>query len=194
MLDAYTEPEIIAWKFRVGKAKAAKVSEEALRFGTIIDQLIQEDIKKGFLVRQIGLEPSVDNAIAGWQKFKAEHPEYVGGVEQIQAELVSGSLVGHPDIVHIKEISDIKSSRTLTIRPKWVVQASKYAVMKERDRAAIILLSKETPTYMYVWWDGPVLEYFGKTVFGAYETILDSQEVTREMVRNYMEKESLGAL
>jgi len=190
VLDAYTEPEIWEWKLRVGVAKSKRVSEEALALGKKIDQMIQDDInRKG--VEVIGGTPE-ELAFSGWQAFKTRYPDYVEGINEIQAELVQGNLVGHPDIIHLKEVADIKTSGWLVIRPKWVVQASRYAVMAKKDRASIILLSKKAPTFLYVWWEGEMVEYFGNKVFAAFETIFEYQEVAKEMVRGYMEKELVG--
>ena len=190
-LDAYTEPEIWEWKLRVGVAKAKRVSEEALKLGKEIDLMIQQDLQGKGLDRESEV-PEIQNAIEGWNKFKEKHPEYARGIECIQAELVQGNLVGHPDIIHLKEVADIKTSKWLVIRPKWVVQASRYAVMAKKDRASIILLSKVAPTFLYVWWEGEMVEYFGNKVFAAFETIFEYRGVASEMVRGYMEKEMVG--
>ena len=64
--------------------------------------------------------------------------------------------------------------------------------MAKKDRASIILLSKKAPTFLYVWWEGEMVEYFGNKVFAAFETIFEYQEVAKEMVRGYMEKELVG--
>lgn len=190
VLDAYTEPSIWEWKLNVGKPKAQRISEEALRVGKLVDLAIQNDIK-GLPVDVSLSEPSVQNAYGAWLSFKEKHPLFVKDIEDIQIELIDWNVVGHPDIVHRLEIADIKTSKQLTIRPKWVVQVSKYALMKGKDRASIILLSKASPQFLYFWWDGEMLEYFGKTVFDAFYTIMSYEESVKQMVVNFLEAESL---
>lgn len=193
VLDAYTEPFLWEWKLKVGKAKAKRISEEALAIGKEVDRLIQMDIRGESELMEAKPE-TVQMAYAGWTLFKEAHPDYVRDIQSIQTELTDGKLVGHPDIIHLREISDVKTSGYLTIRPKWVIQASKYAIMKGMRRAAILLLSKTSPKFLYVWWEGKLVEYFGKEVFGAFETILAYEEVVSEMIRKFMESEALDVL
>lgn len=190
VLDAYTEPSIWEWKLNVGKAKAKAISEEALTIGKEVDRLIQCDIKGE--PEEFGDKPiQVQNAYNAWLKFKEKYPLFVKDIEDIQVELIGGGVVGHPDIVHLNEIADIKTSKQLTIRPKWVVQVSKYALMRGKDRASIILLSKSSPQFIYFWWDGQMLEYFGKTVFDSFKIIMEYERVAKQMVVNFMESENL---
>lgn len=190
VLDSYIEPEIWEWKIRVGKAKAKKVSDEALAIGSEVDRLIQEDINGNGESIESKAE-GVQNAYNAWLSFKQKYPFFVQDIEGIQVELIDGEIVGHPDIKKLEEISDVKTSSFLTIRPKWVVQASKYALMSNKNRASILLLSKQMPSFLYVWWDGELLQYFGGKVFDAFETILEYQGVAKDMIRNYMEREVL---
>lgn len=190
VLDAYTEPSIWEWKLNVGKQKAKAVSEEALTIGKEVDRLIQCDIKGE--PEDIGASPMpIKNAYMAWLKFKEKYPLFVKDITDIQIELIGGGVVGHPDIVHLNEIADIKTSKQLTIRPKWVVQVSKYALMNGKDRASIILLSKSAPQFIYFWWDGEMLEYFGKTVFDSFKTIMEYEAQVKQMVVNFLENESL---
>lgn len=191
VLDAYTEPEIWEWKLRVGPAKARRASEEALAIGKQVDQLIQDDIKGQAIALEL-LPLPAQYAWGAWVKFKAEHPELVKDITGIQVELVQGEIVGHPDIVQLKQVTDIKTSGYLTVRPKWIVQASKYALMAQKDRAAILLLSKAGPFYQYIYWEGEMLWYFGEEVFGAFEIVSAYQEVAHDMIRMYMEEEALA--
>lgn len=191
ILDAYTEPFLVEWKLRVGKTKAEAISREALEIGRLVDLNVQADIKgEGYIVAESN--PQVKNAMLGWEAFKQKYPSYIEGIEGIQVELTQGDLVGHPDIVHNLEINDIKTGKTLAVRPKYVVQASKYALMKGKDRAAILLLSKSVPgIFMYVWWGQEAIDYFGGKVFDAFKIIYEYGDVANEMVRNYLEREML---
>jgi hypothetical protein len=191
VLDSYTEPSIWEWKVNVGKAKAKAISQEALAIGKEVDRLVQLDIK-GTPESVVDKPEPVKNAYMGWLSFKEKYPLFVKDITDIQVELIGGGVVGHPDIVHVNEIADIKTSKQLIIRPKWVVQVSKYALMRGKDRASIILLSKAAPQFIYFWWDGELLEYFGKEVFEAFRTIMSYEGKVKQMVNNFLEMEALS--
>ena len=193
VLDAYTEPFLIEWKLKMGKVKSEAISKEALVIGTEVDALIRLDVtgQKWECDKSV---QAVKNCMLAWENFKQANPSYMQGVEGIQTELTSGDLVGHPDIYHLTGIDDIKTGNSLTLRSKYCVQASKYALMAGKTRAGIILLSKtnETGRYLYVWWDGELLTYFGQTVFDAFKTIYEYNDVADEMVRRFLEREILN--
>ena len=130
--------------------------------------------------------------MTAWAAFKTKLPSYVSEIEDIQIELTQGEIVGHPDIVHKMEINDIKTGNRLSLSPKYCVQASKYAIMKGKTRAAILMLSKQNSNFLYIWWDGELVEYFGRTVFDAFKTIYDYDKRVKDMVRDYMEQEALA--
>ena len=193
VLDAYQEPGIVAWKLSVGKVKAEAISKEALAIGTEVDAFIRCDIKSQACDDTKSVD-AVRNCMKGWAKFKLKYPEYVSQVEDIQVELTKDDLMGHPDIIHKLEVSDIKSGNSLTLRPKYCVQASKYALLAKKDRAAIILLSKTNPNgaFLYMWWDGVLLQYFGQLVFDAFQTIFEYEAHVTNMVRKHLERERLA--
>lgn len=193
ILDSYTEPFLIEWKLKMGRAKAKAISDEALRIGKLVDELIQSDIKgNGYAVPDN--EKAVVSAMKGWEAFKLKYPSYISEIEDIQIELTKDGIMGHPDIVHKLEIADIKTGNSLTLRPKYCVQASKYALMKGKDRASILLLSKtnDTGIFLYIWWDKELIEYFGGTVFEAFKTIFEYGQTVNQMILSYMEMETLG--
>lgn len=193
ILDSYTEPFLIEWKIKMGKAKAKAISDEALRVGTMVDQFVRQDIKGDGYAIPNG-EKAVESCMMGWEAFKLKYPNYISEVEDIQVELTKDGIVGHPDIVHKLEIADIKSGNQLVLRPKYCVQASKYALMKGKDRASILLLSKTNGNgvFLYIWWDKELIEYFGGKVFDAFQTIYEYGDTVNQMVLNYMETEALG--
>ena len=192
VLDSYTEPELWEWKLRVGKAKAKKISDEALEIGTKVDEMITLDIGGSRNILE-GLRPEVVNAYQAWLAFKLKYPDFIKDIETTQARYEVGDITGKPDIIKLSEINDIKTSNQLSVRPKWVVQASKYAVDNNKTKASILLLSKKEPRFLYIWWDGILLEYFGRTVFDAFNTVMTYNLEVSEMIRSYMESEALGA-
>src|SRR3990167_6089610 len=192
ILDAYQEPYLIEWRVKNGKTKTDLISNEAKAIGTEVDKYIQEDIQGRVYVSENN-DVRIVNCVAGWMAFKKQYPQYVGDITGIQPELFAGEIVGHADIVHKLEISDIKTGKTLEVRPKYLVQVSKYALMSGKDRAALIILSKSVPgSFSYIWWDKDMIDYFGITVFDAFKTIYEYGDMVNRVILNYMEAEAMG--
>ena len=192
VLNCHQEEGIINWKLNVGKTKAKKISEDALRIGTKVDLLVQDDINNGkYDITEC--EPQVVNAMRGWEKFKTKYPEYVDGVEDMQVELIMDDIVGHPDIRTVSNIDDIKTGNRLIVRPKYVVQVCRYAVSAGKSKAGIIILSKTRTegAFLYIQFEGQAINYFGCIVFDAFCIVYEYEFTVRNMVRNYLEKEKL---
>lgn len=127
ILDFFQEPYLVAWKLK--NRDWQKVSEEALRIGTIVDQMVQVDIRCGQYVYPD--DPTVSNCVKAWEKFKQERPDVLERLfkyqENIQRELVLGDLVGHPDFILDDEVIDLKTSKSVS-KSHWM-QTAQYAHM-----------------------------------------------------------------
>ena len=188
VLDYLTEPELMAWYLRTGKAACKKISDEALRIGTLVDKMIQEDIKgEGYLCP--AEDAPVENCMAAWEKFKAAHPGYISLITGFQEELTDGEVVGHPDIILPDQIDDVKTSRM--IRPGYYTQVSKYAKMAKKSKGGIIRLDKETGNFEYKTFDQAVIDYENQ-VFDAQLLLYKHNSTIREIVRKQLEAEVLG--
>ena len=188
ILDYLTEPELLAWFIRTGKAGCKKIQDESLRVGKAVDSLIQQDIKKqGYVVPNSDL--AIGNCMMAWEKFKLAYPSYVGSIVSIQQEINDGEIVGHPDILTADEVSDVKTSRA--IQPRHWTQTAKYASMAKRSRIAIIRLDKETAEFEYKWQGQEVIDY-ELTVFNAYLVAYKHNTIIREIIRKQLELEVLG--
>ena len=66
VLDAFPEADLIAWKLRVGPKQAQAISQEALRVGTVVDQLIQHQFRQQTIDLPVHDLP-VLNAWGAWQ-------------------------------------------------------------------------------------------------------------------------------
>ncbi len=188
VLDYLTEPELMAWYLRTGKAACKKISDEALRIGTAVDKMIQEDIKgDGYLCP--AEDTPIENCMAAWEKFKLAHPTYISLITGFQNELTDGEVVGHPDIILADQIDDVKTSRA--IQPRYWTQTAKYAQMAGKNNIGILRLDKETGNYEYKVMGKQVIDY-ELGVFNAYLVAYKHNTTIREIVRQQLEAEVLG--
>lgn len=188
VLNHLTEPELLNWYLTKGKAFCKKVSEEAMRIGSSVDLMIQQDVKGlGYTI------PNGDGAIANcmtaWEKFKADHPAYVPSITGLQLELTDGHVVGHPDIILPDQIDDIKCSRS--IKPIYWTQTAKYASMADKSKIGVLRLDKDTADYEYRVQGKEVIDY-ELEVFEAYFKVYKHNTTIREIVRKQLEAEVLG--
>lgn len=188
VLDYLTEPELLAWYIRMGKAACKKIGDEALQVGKTVDKMIQEDIKgEGYLLP--GEDAPIINCMGAWEKFKLAHPSYVASIIAIQEEVIEGEIVGHPDILLADQVDDIKTSRA--IHPRHWTQTAKYAGMAKKSKIGILRLDKETGEFEYKVQGKDVIEYELR-VFDAYLVAYRHNTIIREIIRKQLEMEVLG--
>ena len=188
VLDYLTEPELLNWYLTKGKTACKKIQEESLRVGSLVDKLIQSDIKgDGCLLSNA--DAPVVNCMIAWEKFKKEYPGYISSIKSIQQEITDRIVVGHPDILLEDEVDDIKTSRA--INPRHWTQVAKYARMACKSSIGIIRLDKETAEFEYKRLGKDVIDY-ENTVFDAYLEAFKHNMTIREIVRRQLEMEVLG--
>ena len=131
VLDTFPEADLIAWKLRVGPKKANEVSQEALRVGTVVDQLIQRQFRQQTLELPISDLP-VLNAWAAWRLWNEQRPAFFASITAIQEELTDGEVVGHPDLTCAREggwgTVSIKCANR--IRATYWTQEAAYALLR----------------------------------------------------------------
>lgn len=191
ILDYFTEPELVRWIENNSKSKRKAIQEEALRIGSAVDLLVQQDIKDGGYLVPEG-DQAIVNCMKGWEKFKKDYPEFVSSVKEMQTELKDGEIIGHPDFIHENGITDLKCASG--IRPKYWTQTAKYFQMKYGFRdgfLAILRLDKKDPdgNYEYVKIDDFQFIMYEIKVFEAYYTAFNHAKQTREQLRKQLEEE-----
>src|SRR3990167_7909624 len=94
VLDYFTDPGLLDWKLKFGKAHCNMVSRNALKFGSRVDGLVEDYFKNGEyqLVKLDGDE--VRSAMRAFDKFVLEHnPTFINsqgmGYEFIKVGLCS---------------------------------------------------------------------------------------------------------
>jgi genome maintenance exonuclease 1 len=142
---------LVAWKKRVGPAKAAKISKEATDRGTSLHKIIESYVMN---------EPLdfLNNAISKARFLKVKDPlDRLTNIRLVETSLYSDELglAGTPDIIadYINKLAvvDAKTS-TRAKKKEWIVsyflQAACYGVMyeelfKEPVELAVIIMSTE---------------------------------------------------
>lgn len=198
VIDYLMEPELFNWHVRLGKAATKKIGDEAKRVGSLVDSLVQEDIRQGGYLSPEGDVP-VENCLRGWEKFKKDQPGFVESVAQMQVEVKQGSLVGHPDFVCRRAdgfmgIVDLKCSSG--IRPRYWTQTAKYFNMHPdlngniKPFIGVLRLDKgaEDGAYEYQEIRDMDVILYEIEVFEAYYTAFKHNERVREIMRAQLEE------
>lgn len=159
VLDQFPEKELVEWQLRDPK-KAKQVSEEAKHIGSATDLHVQADCKglpRDSIVTLTPIETlAVATCLTAWDKFKADHPDFISSLTGIQTELIYGEYLGHPDFLLHKAakrgIVDLKCATQ--IRPSHWTQVAAYSWLQHQeenaDFLAILRLDKVTGNYEYV--------------------------------------------
>lgn len=210
VLDYFAEPYLVKWKLK--NKDWETVGKEALRIGSLIDKMVQDDLNG--LLTSYPSDPTIDNCVKAWVKFRAERPDVIEKLVKfrgnMQRELVLGELVGHPDFILDDEIIDLKTSKQVS-KSHWM-QTSQYANMEnfhrmrtstKRDpmgghliweniqRISILRLDKLTGEYEYRTLEEPFITFWQRKFQCRYEAFKEDAEFA-EMMRVKLEEEKLG--
>ena len=151
VLDAFIPKGLLDWYLRTGKKEAKRLGTIAMKIGSRVDELIQQDVAGGYKLSS--KDPiEVKNCIEAWESFKRD---YCPVVKATQVRLVDGfsKVVGNADIVTDNTIIDVKCSTS--IRDNYWLQVAKYYEMLDVDmfptvcKTAILRLDKNLGTYEY---------------------------------------------
>ena|SRR3990167_7034848 len=203
VLDYFTEQELLKWIENNSKAKRKAISDEALRIGTTVDLLIQNEFKES-IVKPIILDNDkfkVENCMKAWKQFKKDYLMSLKSIVDIQTELISCDVMGHPDLIsdtgQIWGIIDIKTSSA--IRHRYWTQCAAYCWLrmmsqsfKFPDFIGIIRLDKLTGNYEYKEIREPNYIQYEIDTFQAYLKCYQHAEKNREQLRLQLEKEMLN--
>lgn len=198
VLDYLTEPELLNWFRNNSKKKCEEISKEALRVGSAVDALVQQDIREGGYLAPEGDAPIV-NCMRGWEKFKRDYPKFVESVRFMQKEIREGEVVGHPDFIrdeiHRWGITDLKCSSG--IRSRYWTQTAKYLDMERKMEnrgegfISVLRLDKTASEGAYEYKEIIDFEYikYEIEVFEAYLTAFNHNVRNREQIRRMLEEE-----
>ena len=149
VLDAFIPKGLLDWYLRTGKAEAKKISTIAMKIGTRVDELIQDDVLKGSYKLSAKDPIEVKNCMDAWVKFKSDYSPNIKAV-QIEVKDDIHKLIGHIDLIMDNMVVDIKCASS--IKANYWLQVAKYSQMYGADfkEVAIIRLDKNLGTYEFV--------------------------------------------
>ena len=203
VLDYFSEPYLVKWK--LGNKDWQKVSEEALRVGTLVDKMVQDSIN-GVGYEVVGGTPEA-KAMDAWQKFREDRPDVIERMAKhksnMQRELVLGDLVGHPDFILDNEVIDLKTSKQVS-KSHWMQTAQYYHMANLQTRGtgcddismigakiSILRLDKLTGEYEYKTLEEPFISFWQRKFQARYEAFCEDSEWA-EIERKRLSKEVLG--
>ena len=148
ILNVYTPEGIIDWKLRVGKREANRVGNLALKEGTRIHQLCEDDWKTGEVNLYSKDSQNVRNCFEAWGKWRADHQVEIVEMERQLFHPTMG-FAGTVDIITDTMIIDIKSSKKISIT--YWLQLAAYSMMYGKQMELWVLrLGKMTGVYEFV--------------------------------------------
>lgn len=200
VIEQFPERELIDWKLRVGLKKATQISEEALRIGTEIDSLVQQQIRRKTYV--VPRDHLIEQTWANWMTFLQQHPtNFLTSITGLQTELVQGELIGHPDFQRRlpdgrRGIDDLKCATQ--IRPSHFAQLGGYAWLEQQvfgrpppEWLGIIRLNKDRPGYDYLQLTAPEDIQTAMETFLHYKALYDFRATVDKWRIDAQEAEAL---
>lgn len=156
VLDAFIPKGLLSWYLKTGAKEAKRLSTVAMKIGTRVDQLIQDDIKTGNYKLSSKDPIEVYNCMEAWKQFKQDYQPNIQH-SQIEVKLEYEKLVGHIDLIMNNFVTDIKCASS--IKDNYWLQVAKYSDMfggsevctkTQIEGLAILRLDKNLATYQFV--------------------------------------------
>lgn len=149
VLDTFIPKGLLDWYMKTGARESKRLSTVAMKIGSRVDELIQEDINKGSYKLSSKDPIEVKNCMDAWMKFKNDYNPKIQG-SQIEVKSDAYKIVGHIDLVMDNRIVDVKCASS--IKPNYWLQVAAYETMYdgEVEGLAILRLDKNLGTYQYM--------------------------------------------
>lgn len=202
VLSYMTEPELLEWMLKNSKAKREAIKVEAFRVGTLVDELIRQDIEEDGYLTPEGDESSL-NCLNAWEDFKKCYPMFKESVVETQTLLEDkeNEITGHPDFVIERDgewgVVDLKTSSG--IRPTYWTQTAQYSEMIRKSRGwdhprfiGVLRVDKKIGVWEYKEIADETVIRYEVEVFKAMLLLYRHGESVREVLRKQLEQETLG--
>ena len=149
VLDTFIPKGLLAWYLKTGAKEAKRLSTVAMKIGSRVDELIQEDVLKGSYILSSKDPIEVKNCMEAWRQFKADYQPKISAV-QVEVKDDEQKVVGHIDLILNNLTTDVKCASS--IKENYWLQTGKYDDMyePETDGTAILRLDKNLATYQFV--------------------------------------------
>lgn len=170
VLDAFIPKGLLDWYLKTGKTEAKRLSTIALKIGSRVDSLIQEDVLKGSYKLSAKDSIEVKNCMEAWKQFKSDYQPVITSVQQ-EVKSDAQKLVGHIDLIFGATVVDVKCASS--IKDNYWLQTAKYSDLLEvdTDGIAILRLDKNLGTYQFIRKEQSVVNDLVKVydgLLGAY--------------------------
>lgn len=150
ILDYFQEPELVAWKVKVGLTDANKISRLAAKTGSRVHELINTEWKTGSYKLKTADNSEVRSCMEAWARFKKDYdPTIISMEDELKHDYYK--VIGHQDIrclINGERRIDIKTSGE--VRLKHWLQLGGYELCDPLYLAAILRLDRNIGTYEYV--------------------------------------------
>lgn len=153
VLDSFIPKGLLSWYLKTGAKEAKRLSTVALKIGSRVDELIQDDIVKGSYKLSAKDPIEVTNCMEAWKQFKQD---YSPRSLRTQIEVNDGlaKVTGHVDIITNNTLIDVKCASS--IKDNHWLQVAAYYSMLDQDMysgisdIAILRLDKNLATYQFM--------------------------------------------
>jgi len=202
VLEYIKEPELVKWMLKTPAKKRDAIRDEAFRVGTLVDELVRQDIGEGGYLMPEGDEAAA-NCMRAWEDFKRAYPLFVPQVKEMQVLLEDkeNEVTGHPDFVVERDgewgVIDLKTSSG--IRPTYWTQTAEYSEMvRKRDERTqsrfigVLRLDKKEGTWEYKEIADETVIRYEVEIFRSMLMLYRHGESVREVLRKQLEDELLG--
>lgn len=160
VLDAFIPKGLLDWYLKTGRKEAKRLSTVAMKIGSRVDALIQEEVNTGTFKYNSKDSIEIHNCMEAWKQFKADYSPKILST-QLEVKSDSEKLVGHIDLIFNNRVVDVKCASS--IKPNHWLQVAKYSDMmttlqmneldnlQEKQRGiAILRLDKNLGTYQFM--------------------------------------------
>src|SRR3990167_1869767 len=153
VLDYFIPKGLLDWFLKTGKKEAKRLSTVALKIGSRVDDLIQQDIQTGSYKLTAKDSIEVKNCMEAWKQFRSDYqPKDLSC--QIEVSDQQDKVMGHVDILTDNTLIDVKCASS--IKPNYWLQVSAYYSMLDQElfnrisQVAILRLDKNLGTYQFM--------------------------------------------
>lgn len=150
VLDTFIPKGLLDWYLKTGKVEAKRIGTIAMKIGSRVDELIQQDCTVGDykLSPKDGIE--VRNCMKAWGDFKRDYEPKIQAV-QVEVKDEEKKLIGHIDLVMNNRVVDVKCASS--IKDNYWLQVAQYENMYYEPALfglAILRLDKNLATYQFM--------------------------------------------
>lgn len=152
ILDYFALPELVDWKLNVGRKESNRISREALKIGSNVDEAIRAEVNK---LKPVKLKTTESKSCwEAWEQWKKDYAVDIAKLRTVNTVYDHSLMVaGTPDLEwNNNTVIDIKCSSE--IRPNYWLQTEFYGRCLGYEfglieNKAILRLNKNLGTYEF---------------------------------------------